>query len=177
VRIRFVMTSVVLVGLVAVGVASAAVGSDDGEVDAPEATTTTSTSTTTTTTTSIPQSTEGAAPVPTDAESSADDSPDGIGTERSTEGCGGETFANHGQYVKSVAQDPDRAPGAVPAAAQSPCGKPLAAVGEESDDATGDATGAPVPEDADDHEAPAPSEEQPGGSPGQVQGQARGRSK
>jgi hypothetical protein len=39
----------------------------------------------------------------------------------------GQTYANHGAYVSSVAHDPGRMPGDVQAAAQSDCGKPLTA--------------------------------------------------
>ena len=39
----------------------------------------------------------------------------------------GQTYANHGAYVSSVAHDPNRAPGDVQQAAQSVCGKPLTA--------------------------------------------------
>jgi hypothetical protein len=48
----------------------------------------------------------------------------------------GTSYGNHGAYVSSVARDPDRAPGDVPAAAHSDCGKPLSDAASEPTDAT-----------------------------------------
>jgi hypothetical protein len=52
------------------------------------------------------------------------------GTARSTDGCpAGQTFANHGQYVRSLPKGAAR-----DAAAQSNCGKPLVSVNGSKDD-------------------------------------------
>jgi hypothetical protein len=49
--------------------------------------------------------------------------------------------------VSSVARDPDRAPGDVAAAAQSPCGKPMASVDDtETADDTTDSTDSTEPQ-------------------------------
>jgi len=48
----------------------------------------------------------------------------------------GTSYRNHGAYVSSVARDPDRAPGDVPTAAHSDCGKPLADGASEPTDTT-----------------------------------------
>jgi hypothetical protein len=52
------------------------------------------------------------------------------GTPRSTEGCNGQTYKNHGQFVRSQPKGEARA-----AAAKSPCGKPLVS---QDGDKTGD---------------------------------------
>jgi hypothetical protein len=54
------------------------------------------------------------------------------GTPRSTEGCDGKTYKNHGQFVRSQPKGEARA-----AAAKSPCGKPL--VSQDGDDGGDDA--------------------------------------
>jgi hypothetical protein len=68
---------------------------------------------------------------------------DAPGVERSTEGCDGGTYANHGAYVSSVAHDADRQPGDVAAAAQSECGKPLPSAANDA----GDVAETPEPPD------------------------------
>ncbi len=128
------------VALVGMGVASAAVGGIPGP---PTTSTTTSTTgattttaptttvpggtTTTTTTTTLPGGTTTTTTTPLGA------APTAAGAPRSTEGCDGD-YKNHGQFVKHVAQNPDRQPGDVPAAAHALCGKPLTAVGAPDDD-------------------------------------------
>ena len=117
----------VALGLAGAGVAAAAVGTSDsespaqGNLDEP----TTTTSTVEPTTTTLPLT---VAPADADDEESGA----GAGVTRSTEGCGGETYANHGEYVKSVAKSDDREPGDVAAAAYSPCGKPVQSIHDAS---------------------------------------------
>ena len=71
--------------------------------------------------------------------------PDGHGPTRSTVGCGGKTYKNHGQFVKA---QKDKA-----AAADQPCGKPVQA-GTETPGAT-EAPEAPEPTEAPDTGKPA----------------------
>jgi hypothetical protein len=154
-------------GLAGAGVAVAAVGTSDGEVTAPTTTLPESTTTvpepTTTTTTPAPVTT--LAPV-TDEVPDGDE-PDG-GVARSTEGCDGQEYKNHGEYVSSVARSDEREPGGVSDAAQSPCGKPLASIhGEEPD----------LPEEVDPPEETTtePAPPGPGHAPGSPPGKALGR--
>ena len=67
-------------------------------------------------------------PAPATNEPTGDPATTDQGVERSTDGCDGGTYANHGDYVSSIAKGADRQPGDVPAAAQSDCGKPLTSV-------------------------------------------------
>jgi hypothetical protein len=108
------------VAVVGLGAAAFAVDGEPGTTEPgtdPAVTTTAAPTTTAPTTPSEP-----ADEVVVDPSAPTEDEP---GPERSTEGCDGETYRNHGEYVSSVARDPDREPGDVPAAAQSECGKPL----------------------------------------------------
>jgi hypothetical protein len=130
---KLIAGSVVALGVVGVGVAAAAVGSDSGAESSAADTTTTLVPEPTTTTTVTPTTTTVAPIAPVADASPTQD------VERSTEGCGGETFANHGAYVSSVAHDPDRQPGDVAAAAQSACGKPVSSlVDDPADDEESD---------------------------------------
>ena len=106
---------VAVLGIAGLGVASAAIEGGDGAVVSEEPTTTTAAPGTTTTTTT----TTSGAPVTTTPGA------DVGGTLRSTEGCNGGTFKNHGDFVSSVAHTPGSTGADVSAAAQSPCGKPI----------------------------------------------------
>ena len=121
-RSRLLAGALVAAGVVGVGVAAAAVGGG-GESELADPTTTTVATTTTSTTTTVPT----IVTEPDTAETLTEEA----GVERSTEGCGGETYKNHGEFVSSVARDPDRQPGDVVAAAQSDCGKPLHATADD----------------------------------------------
>ena len=112
---------VVVLGLAGAGAAAAAVGGgSSASTDVSPSTTADSTTTTTT----VSQQ---------DVTTSTLTSSATQGTERSTEGCDGQDYANHGAFVSSVAHDPDREPGDVAEAAHSACGKPLASQPGETD--------------------------------------------
>lgn len=85
--------------------------------------------------------------------------PDGHGPARSTVGCGGVTYKNHGQFVKA---QKDKA-----AAADQPCGKPVQA-GTETPGAT-EAPEAP--------EAPEPTETPDTGKPAKPGANGKGHAK
>jgi hypothetical protein len=89
------------------------------------------------------------------------------GVDRSTDGCDGGTYANHGDYVSSMAHGADRQPGDVPAAAQSDCGKPIPSV-DGTDDTTPETPEGSTPDTADEG-TPA--------NPGQGHGQGEGLGK
>jgi hypothetical protein len=122
-------------GVAVVGLGAAAFAVDGGPgtklVDDTTTTTTSSTTTSSPSTTSPARSTTVAPKVdapPVATEPTTSDQ--GVGTTRSTDGCDGGTYANHGDYVSSVARDSGREPGDVPKAAQSDCGKPVSATGK-----------------------------------------------
>jgi hypothetical protein len=147
-RSKLVLGSVITLAVLGLGAGAVALESGtggDGSLADGTTTTTVAPSTTTSTTvaptTTIAPALYPVAPVGDDTSDTTGDE----GVERSTDGCDGGTYANHGDYVSSVAHDPDRAPGDVAAAAHSDCGKPLSAVGGAPDDAT----------DAPDTDAPA----------------------
>jgi hypothetical protein len=100
-------------------------------------------------------------PAPATDEPAGDPATTDWGVERSTDGCDGGTYANHGDYVSSVAQGEDRKPGDVPAGAQSNCGKPLTSV-------SGDHTGSAL--DAPETEAPTTGGDGESGGPGKGKG-------
>jgi hypothetical protein len=143
-RSKLLLGSLVTVGVLGFGAAAVALDGGAGDTGSPSDATTTTTivdSTTTTSTTAAPTTT--IAPAPTEEPTSAPEPEAGDGgVARSTDGCDGGTYANHGDYVSSVARSSDRAPGDVPAAAQSDCGKPVTAIG-------GDATDPPAVPDTD----------------------------
>ena len=127
---RFVVGAAVTVAVFGIGVAAFALdGAGDPSPLADPAVTTVA-----------PPSTEPPAD-PTTTVPTTDPAEDGEhSTPVSTVDCpSGTTYENHGDYVSSVAHDPDRAPGDVPAAAQSESGKPLADVETTEPDATPDA--------------------------------------
>ena len=137
-EMRSKIIAAVVIGsvLAGAGVAAAAVGSDDSSTGG--AATTTTAAAATTTTTAPTTTTEPVAQTSEDATS---------GPARSTDGCDGQEYRNHGEFVSSVAHDPDREPGDVAAAAHADCGKPLAAGSDDADTAddeddrrTGDTT-------------------------------------
>jgi hypothetical protein len=162
-RSKLVLGCVVTLAVVGIGAGAVALETDTGGAGAlDETTTTVADPSTTTSTTAVPTTT--VAPAVDPAAPVGDESGDAGGVERSTEGCDGGTYANHGDYVSSIAHDPDRAPGDVAAAAHSDCGMPLSAVGD-------DATDAPEPETP---ETGAPAD--PSG-PGNGKGNAYGRAK
>jgi len=68
------------------------------------------------------------APAPATAEPTGPPTTSDQGVARSTDGCDSTSYANHGDYVSSIAKDANRQPGDVPAAAQSDCGKPLTSI-------------------------------------------------
>jgi len=165
-RSKLVLGCVITLAVVGLGAAAVAMESDTGGAGSLEGTTSTTvvpstTTSTTTSTTAAPTTT--VAPLADPATTTGDLAGDG-GVERSTDGCDGGTYANHGDYVSSIAHDPDRQPGDVAAAAQSDCGKPVASVG-------GDSTEAP--------ETEAPDSGSTGGSsgPGNGHGNASGHGK
>ena len=168
-RSKLVLGSVITLAIVGLGAGAVALESDtggDGSLTDGATTSTVSPSTTTSTTvaptTTIAPALDSVAPAGDDAADTAG----GEGVERSTDGCDGGTYANHGDYVSSIAHDPDRAPGDVAAAADSDCGKPLSAVGGAPDEST-DAPATEAPE--------APSA--PGNGNGNGNGNANGHSK
>jgi hypothetical protein len=133
---KFVISIVAAVATVSLGAAAFAIDGDPGASPVADPTTTTAVTTTTTTTTLVPATTTTPAG---DAQQNlviAPTSQSGTGTQRSTEGCDGGSYSNHGSYVSSVAHDPDRQPGDVSGAAQSDCGKPLAATGAAEETTT-----------------------------------------
>jgi hypothetical protein len=145
-RSKVLLGSVVTVAVLGLGAVAVAAEGDTGGDGSLEGTTTTVDSTTTT---AAPTTT--VVPVP-DTGTSIDDptgeltDDEGAGdVERSTEGCGGGTYANHGDYVSSVAHDPDREPGDVGDAAHSDCGKPLSAVGGDDEVPAPEVPGTGIP--------------------------------
>jgi hypothetical protein len=138
-RSKLAVGLVVALGVGALGLTAVAMEKDtggSGSVGGAVATTIAVDPSTTTSTTEAPTTT--LAPI-TDPATTPADSSDGD-VARSTDGCDGGTYANHGDYVSSIAHDPGRQPGDVPAAAQSDCGKPI-----PSADA-GDSGGTSTPE-------------------------------
>jgi len=146
-RSKLLLGSVVTVAVLGLGAVAVAAEGDSGGDGSLEGTTTTVDSTTTT---AAPTTT--IAPVPDTGNSlddptgdPTDDEGAGDGVERSTEGCDGGTYANHGDYVSGVAHDPDRAPGGVADAAHSDCGKPLSTVGGEDEVPAPEVPGTEIP--------------------------------
>jgi hypothetical protein len=132
-RSKLLMGFVTVLAVGGLGVAAfAADGGTGGTGDSSTTTTLVETSTTTTTTVA-PTTTTLATP---QAPSTPEDGSQGSGVARSTDGCDGGAYANHGDYVSSVAHDPSRQPGDVPAAARSDCGKPLTSVGGSTTSST-----------------------------------------
>lgn len=165
-RSNVVVGIVVALGVLGFGAAAVALESDSGGAGGlAAATTTTLSESTTTSTTVAPTTTTVVTPTASTGDATSD--PEGDGVQRSTDGCDGGTYATHGDYVSSVAHDPDRSPGDVAAAAQSDCGKPLTAV----DGDTSEPSEAP---EADTPDAGAPTT--PGG-PGNGNGNGNGRNK
>jgi hypothetical protein len=164
-RSKLVLGLVVALGVGGLGAAAVAMENDtSGAGSLADGTTTTIAVDPSTTTSTTVAPTTTVAPVVDPAAPTGDTSGDGTGVERSTDGCDGETYANHGQYVSSVAHDPDRQPGDVAAAAQSDCGKPLSAVGD------GEGEGAEPPE------TEAPESTDSGNGNGNGNGNGRGNS-
>jgi hypothetical protein len=129
-RSKLVLGIVVALGIGGLGAAAVAMESDTGGAGslAEGTTTTTTTVVDPPTTTTLAPTTTTLAPVSDPTEPIDEPASGDTEVDRSTEGCDGETYATHGDYVSSVAHDPDRQPGDVPAAAQSDCGKPLESV-------------------------------------------------
>ena len=147
-RSKLVLGFVVALGVGGLGASAFALANDTGGSGAVAAEPTTTLAvdpSTTVPTTVAPTTTLAPTPDPTPAtdEPAGDPATTDQGVERSTDGCDGGTYANHGDYVSSIAQGADRQPGDVPAAAQSNCGKPLTSV---SGDNRGSAVQAPEPE-------------------------------
>lgn len=167
-RSKLVLGVVVALGVGGLGATAFALESDGGggaSAAHRKPTTTTEADTTTTSTTVAPTTTIAPAaeePVTIDEPES-----DGDGVERSTDGCDGGTYTNHGDFVSSVAHNPDRQPGDMAAAAQSDCGKPLTSVGGEDETETPEAPEGDAP-------APGASGDSHGG--GQAGGQGGGQS-
>jgi hypothetical protein len=124
---KLVVGLVVMLGVGGLGVAAFALDGGSGSGALGDPTTTTAGTVDPTTTTTVAPDTS-AAPV---APSTEDPS---TGVLRSTDGCDGGTYANHGDYVSSVAHNPDRAPGDVAVAAQSDCGKPVSSTTASGDE-------------------------------------------
>ena len=146
-RAKLVLGMVVALGVGGLGASAFALGNDTGSGGVRSDTTTTLAvdPSTAVPTNLAPTTTVAPTPDPAPAtdEPAGDPPTTDQGVERSTEGCHGGTYANHGDYVSSVAQGADRQPGDVPAAAQSDCGKPHTSV---SGDNRGSAVEAPEPE-------------------------------
>ena len=131
-RSKLLLGFVVALGVGGLGAAAVAMENDTGGAGTlADDTTTTTLVVDPSTTTQAPNTTGAPTPEPalTAQEPTGDTGTTDPGVERSTEGCDGGTYGNHGDYVSSVAQNPDRQPGDVPAAAQSDCGKPITEVG------------------------------------------------
>src|SRR5437764_6037122 len=122
-RAKLVLGVVVALGVTGLGAAAVALESDSGGASLAHHTTTTTTEVVvdTTTTTAAPTTTTLAPASTTVAPTTEDpvtpDEPvsDVQGVERSTDGCDGGTYTNHGDFVSSVAHNPDRQPGDVAA--------------------------------------------------------------
>jgi hypothetical protein len=132
-RARLVLGFVVALGVGGLGTAAVAMENDTGGSGALASDTTTTLAvdpSTTVPTTVAPTTTLAPTPdpAPTTAAPSGDPAATDQGVERSTAGCDGGSYANHGDYVSSIAKGAGRQPGDVPAAAQSDCGKPLTSV-------------------------------------------------
>jgi hypothetical protein len=151
-RSKLLLGSVVTLAVLGLGAGAVALEGSSGDTGTvgDETTTTVDPSTTTTaapTTTVAPAPDTGISVDDPTGEPTGEEGT-GEGVERSTEGCDGGTYANHGEYVSGVAHDPDREPGDVADAAHSDCGKPLGAVGGEDEVPAPEVPGAAVPDDA-----------------------------
>ena len=128
--------SKLLIGFVTVlalgGLGVAAFAADGGT----GVTTTTTTLVEASTTTTVAPTTTTLATPEAPSTSEVGSGSQGSGVARSTDGCGSGTYANHGDYVSSVAHDAGRQPGDVSTAARSDCGKPLTAVGGSTTSST-----------------------------------------
>jgi hypothetical protein len=148
-RSKLVIGFVVALGVGGLGAAAVAMENDIGGSGALSDTTTTLAVDPSTTVPTTVAPTTTLAPIPDPAPATDDPTGDlattDQGVERSTDGCDGGTYANHGDYVSSIAKGADRQPGDVPAAAHSDCGKPLTSA---SGDDGGTAVVAPEPEAA-----------------------------
>ena len=164
-RSKLVLGFVVALGVGGLGAAAVAMENDTAGTGslASEPTTTIGVDPSTTVPTTVAPTTTIA---PTTAAAGSAEGSDGTdpGVARSTDGCGGVTYANHGDYVSSVAHDPNRQPGDVPAAAQSDCGKPISSVAG-TDGTEPETPEASTPETGDD------------AVPGQGQGRGKGLGK
>ena len=152
-RSKLVLGFVVALGVGGLGATAVAMENDAGGtgslVDSTTTTVVVDPSTTVPTTDAPSTTVAHAAGAAGSADGSTEDSAaTGGGVERSTDGCDGVTYANHGDYVSSVAHDPARQPGDVPAAAQSDCGKPIPSV-DGTDDTTPETPEGSTPDRAD----------------------------
>jgi hypothetical protein len=118
------MALLVGLGVTCVAAAAAAVesggSSDVGTASTAPTVSDSTTSTSAPTTSTVPTSTL----VPNAAVTTV---PPKGNVERSTDGCDGQSYANHGQFVSSVAHDPSSTGDDISKAAQSACGKPVIA--------------------------------------------------
>jgi hypothetical protein len=170
-RSKLVLGFVVALGVGGLGAAAVAMENDTGGAGsiASEPTTTVVVDPTTTVPTTVaPTTTLAPTPGAVEPSEGADGSDPGV--ERSTDGCDGVTYANHGEYVSGVAHDPDRQPGDLPAAAHSDCGKPITSVGD-TDAAEQETPESSVPDTSDDA-----TPETPGQGQGQGKGLGKGQS-
>ena len=174
-RSKLVLGFVVALGVGGLGAAAVAMENDTGGAGslADETTTTVVVDPSTTVPTTVAPTTTRAPVADPAASPSTTDDLDGTdpGVDRSTDGCDGGTYANHGQYVSSIAKGEDRQPGDVPAAAQSDCGKPLSSVGDDEGDGA-EPPAASEPESGDDAGNPGNGN---GNGNGQGQGQGNGK--
>ena len=174
-RSKLVLGFVVALGVGGLGAAAVAMENEAGSTNRLAGATTTTIEvdpTTTVPTTTVPvapsASTDPTATPTADPKDGTDGTDPGV--DRSTDGCDGGTYLNHGDYVSSIAHDPNRQPGDVAAAAQSDCAKPLSSV-DGTDDAEPEAPEAP---EAPESSAPESDDDGPSGNPGQGQGQGKG---
>ena len=163
-RSKLVLGFVVALGVGGLGAAAVAMENNTGASVAVAADTTTTLAvdpSTTVPATVAPTTTVAPTAAPATDEPTGDPATTDPGVERSTDGCDGATYANHGDYVSDIARGADRQPGDVPAAAQSDCGKPLTSVGGDDGE---------KPVEAPEPEAPATGVGSDSGGPGKGKG-------
>lgn len=136
--LRKLLPAVFALVLTATGFAFAEVGVTEEPAVVEETTTTVAADDGVTTTTTAPAD-DGTPTTTTLVGDGTDDSTTGV--VRSYDGCGEFTEGNHGDYVSGIARTKPHAPGAVPEAAHSNCGKPIQnVVGDTTTTTVGETT-------------------------------------